>query len=136
MRGVSRAYRQAPCGAVLPDGRTRIGGLGIPGRGDVGAEASVDVFPTDAQGSLGEVGRWREQIGLAAISEEEFPREVEHLEPGAPRSALVSPSSGGRQLVAAIVPRGGRRRFCEWPGEAAAVEPRIDAFLALARSEP
>jgi hypothetical protein len=108
----------------------------VPDRGDARAEVSVSVFTSETGGALSNVNRWRGQIGLSPISEAELSRQATPLDPKTPGAILVNLSNGGRQLVAAIVPRGGQWYFYKLLGEAAAVAPEIDAFAAFAKSEP
>ncbi len=121
---------------TLPAGRMQMARFAVPDRGGARAEVSVSVFASETGGALGNVNRWRGQIGLAPISEDELPRNVTSLDPADPGAILVNLSHGGRQLVAAIVPRDGQWYFYKLLGEAAAVGPEIDAFVAFAETEP
>jgi hypothetical protein len=94
------------------------------------------VFPNDTGGTLGNVNRWRRQIGLGAVTEADLPKCVTPLDPAIPQSILVDLKNNDQQLVAAIVPRGGQWFFYKLLGDAAAVTPEKDAFAAFAKSEP
>ncbi len=120
----------------LPAGRMQLARFEVPARRGARAEVSVSSFPTDTGGTLANVNRWREQIGLPPISGEELPREVVPLDPGGTGTVMVNLSNGGRRLVAAIVPRDGRWFFYKLLGDATAVGPEVDDFAAFARSEP
>ena len=120
----------------LAAGQMQLARFSVPDRGDAHAEVSVSVFTSETGGALSNVNRWRGQIGLSPISEDELSRQATPLDPTTPGAILVDLSNGGRQLVAAIVPRGGQWYFYKLLGDAAAVAPEIDAFAAFARSEP
>ncbi len=117
-------------------GQMQMARFAVPNRGDARAEVSVSVFATDTGGALGNVNRWRGQIGLPPVSETELSRQVTPLDAAEPGAILVNLGNGGRQLVAAIVPRGGQWYFYKLLGDAAAVAPEIEAFTAFVKSEP
>ena len=120
----------------LAAGQMQLARFAVEARGDARAEVSVSVFASETGGPLGNVNRWRGQLGLGPVSEAELPRQASPLDPAAPGSLLVNLTNGDRQLVAAIVPRGGQWYFYKLLGDAAAVGPQIEAFTAFAKSEP
>ena len=108
----------------------------IPERGAAQAEVFVSVFPNDTGGTLANVNRWRKQLGLDAITEEDLPSLVKPLDPAKPEAMLVELTNNNKQLVGAIVPRGGSFWFYKLLGDSAAVVPEKDSFLAFTKSDP
>ena len=58
------------------------------------------------------------------------------LDAGMPDSVLVDMTNNNQRLVGAIVPRDGQWYFYKLLGDAAAVGPQKDAFIAFAKSQP
>ncbi|MBI5393849.1 MAG: hypothetical protein HZA91_00980 [Verrucomicrobia bacterium] len=117
-------------------GQMQLAKFAVPARGSAKAEVAVSVFPSDTGGTLANVNRWRGQIGLAPIAEAELPKQITALDPANPQAFLVDLKNNDRQLIAAIVPRGGQWFFYKLLGDAAAVTPEKDAFVAFVKSEP
>lgn len=117
-------------------GMMQLAKFAVPARGDAKAEVTVSVFPNDTGGTLGNVNRWRQQIGLEPVTEAELPKHATALDPAIPQAFLVDLKNNDRQLVAAVVPRGGQWFFYKLMGAAAAVAPEKDAFVAFVKSEP
>jgi hypothetical protein len=117
-------------------GQMQLAKFAVPPRGSARAEVSVSVFPGDTGGPLGNVNRWRRQIGLGPVTEADLPQQITVLDPSHPQAFLTEQKNNGQQLVAAVVPRGGQWYFYKLLGDAAAVGPEKDAFVAFVRSEP
>jgi hypothetical protein len=96
----------------------------------------VSIFPSDTGGLASNVDRWRGQLGLGPATEAELKQLVTPLDPAEPRATLVDMKNNGRQLIGAIVPRGGRWFFYKLLGDEAAVTPQKDAFVKFVKSEP
>lgn len=104
----------------------------VPGKADV----SVSVFPGDTGGTLANVNRWRRKIGLPPATDENLPSLVSSLDPADSQAILVDMTNNGQQLIGAIVPRDGKYWFYKLQGDAGAVAPEKDAFIAFAKSKP
>jgi len=122
--------------APVAAGMMQLAKFAVPPRGDATAEVTVSVFPTDTGGTLGNVNRWRQQIGLEPVTEAALPKQITPLDPARPQAFLVDLTNNDRRLVAAVVPRGGQWFFYKLMGGAAAVAPEKDAFVAFVKSEP
>jgi hypothetical protein len=120
----------------MPPGQMQLAKFAVPQRGSAKAEVSVSVFPNDTGGTLANVNRWRNQIGLPEVKEGELSAVVSALDPAAPGAMLTDMKSGARQLLGAIVPRDGRYWFYKLMGDAEAVTPEKESFIAFATSKP
>jgi hypothetical protein len=120
----------------LAAGAMQAAKFAVPQRGDAKAEVSVSVFGNDTGGTLGNVNRWRSQIGLPPVAEPELKNHVTILDPATPQAFLVDLKNNDQQLIAAVVPRQGQWFFYKLMGHASAVAPEKDAFVAFVKSEP
>lgn len=128
---------QVPQGwKALAAGQMQVAKFAVPEKGAARAEVSVSIFPSDTGGMLGNVNRWRRQIGLPDITSAEMASSATPLDPKLPGAMLVDVTNAPKRLVGAIVPRGRRWFFYKLTGDAEAVAPEKDAFAAFARSEP
>jgi hypothetical protein len=104
------------------------------------ADVSVSVFPSDTGGTLGNVNRWRRQIGLEDVDENGLQECVTTLGgahfDGAPGPVLVDLGKDNRRLLGAIVPREGQWWFYKMLGDAAAVNAEHDTFVQFVKSQP
>ncbi len=118
-------------------GQMQLAKFAVPQRGSARAEVSVSVFPSDTGGVLANVNRWRRQIGLDPVTEADLPRQITTLDPPSSQAFLTDQKNKDQQqLLAAVVPRGGQWFFYKLFGDAAAVGPEKDAFVAFVKSEP
>jgi len=120
----------------LPSGQMQVAKFAVPARGAARAEVSISVFPGDTGGTLANLNRWRRQIGLGEVDESGMSPLVSALDPANPEAKLVDMTNNNKRLVGAIVPRGGRYWFYKLLGDAEAVAPERDAFVALAKAAP
>jgi len=115
--------------AVSP-GQMQVAKFLVPDKDSAKADVAISVFPNSTGGNLANVNRWRNQIGLPPASESDLAQLVKPLDEKNPEAILVdmTNSSSSRQLVGAIVPRGGQWYFFKLLGDAAAVAPQKEAF--------
>ena len=106
----------------------------VPAKDGAKADVMVSVFPNSTGGTLGNVNRWRGQIGLAPVADAELAPLVKPLDEKIPAAVVADMASNGRRLVGAIVPRGGQWFFFKLLGDDAAVAAQKDAFLAFVKS--
>ena len=117
-------------------GEMQFARFAVPERGDAKAEVFVSVFPNDTGGTLANVNRWRRQLGLPEAGGGELGSVVSPLDPATPGAILVQMTNNSKQLLGAVVPRGGRYWFYKLMGDAPAVAPEKEAFVAFAKSQP
>ena len=120
----------------VPPGQMQVAKFSVPANGSSKADVTISVFPNSTGGTLGNINRWRGQLGLPPASEAEAEKIVTKLDDKNPDSILVDMINNGRQLIGAIVPRGGQWYFFKLLGDASAVAPQKDAFIAFAKSQP
>src|SRR5688572_9209145 len=94
--------------AVAP-GQMQVAKFLVPDKDSAKADVAISVFPNSTGGNLANVNRWRNQIGLPPASESDLAAIVKPLDEKNPEAILVdmTNSSNNRQLIGAIVPRGG-----------------------------
>jgi hypothetical protein len=120
----------------LPPGQMQVAKFALPERSGAKAEVFVSVFDTDTGGTLANVNRWRRQIGLAEIQQNELKPLLSSLDPANPQAMLVDMTNNNKRLLGAIVPRGGRYWFYKLQGDADAVTPEKEDFMTFAKSQP
>src|SRR5438477_1788160 len=121
---------------ALPASQMQVARFGVPKKGPAEAEVFVSVFPNDTGGMLANVNRWRKQLGLGEVAAPDLDSLVKPLDPANPEAMLVELTNKNKQLVGAIVPRAGSFWFYKLFGDADAVVPEKEAFLAFAKSNP
>lgn len=135
--GGSRKNWQVPSQwKELPAGQMQVAKFSVPERGASRAEVFVSVFPNDTGGLLGNVNRWRQQVGLAEVGEGELSGMVSTLDPANPKAMLVDMTNSSKRLIGAIVPRGDSYWFYKMLGDDAAVAPEKESFVSFAKSNP
>ena len=117
-------------------GQMQMAKFSVPPRGSAKAEVFVSVFPSDTGGTLANVNRWRRQVGLPEAQVGELAGMVSPLDPSLPDAILVEMTNNNRQLLGAIIPRDGRYWFYKLLGDAAAVAPEKESFVAFVKSKP
>jgi hypothetical protein len=99
------------------------------------ADVSISKFPGDVGGMLANVNRWRGQLGLPAVSEQELGNAAQMVEIGGKKDAYevdikgVNARSGKpARLVAIAVPRENETWFYKLLGDEAVVEKEKSTF--------
>ena len=106
----------------------------VPEKDSTAAEVTVSIFSTDTGGTLENVTRWRNQIGLPPATESDLPQLVKPLDGKNPDALLVDMTNGNRRVVGAIVTRDGQWFFFKLLGGTAAVAAQQEAFVAFVKS--
>ena len=106
------------------------------GEGANAVEVAVSVFPGDVGGLLGNVNRWRRQVGLDAITQDQLAANVQSFEnPGYTGSTMRLKGETQHMLGAAIKDvKGDQTWFVKIQGAPAAIEAQEAAFLVFAKS--
>jgi hypothetical protein len=111
---------------------------GAPGE----AELAITAFPGDVGGELANVNRWRGQIQLPPVSEQDLGTVVTRVEHNGLTFAVVDfvgASAGAQRMLGAIVPHAGATWFFKVLGPDAVVakaKPEFMAFLATVKPAP
>jgi hypothetical protein len=107
-------------------------------------EAGITMFPGAAGGLLANINRWRGQLQLKPIDEQQLGNEVRPLEVAGSAASyvdLTGPKAPGRppqRLLGVVLPRGEQTWFFTMKGPADLVEkqkPSFEAFLKSVRFE-
>jgi hypothetical protein len=101
---------------------------------DGGRKATVTFNDMDPQELLGNVNRWREQVGLAPVTEAQARESVRTLELEWGKASYVDVSGGGKRLLGVLVARGRRSWVFKMVGEAELIGRQKDAFEAFVKS--
>ncbi len=120
---------------VAPN-QMQVARFSMPGKNQEKAEVFVSVFPSDTGGRLANVNRWRRQIHLPEVNETDLASLVSPLDPANSEAMLVDMTNNNQRLIGAIVPREGQYWFYKLLGDAGAVAPEKESFVAFAKSKP
>jgi hypothetical protein len=111
----------------------------ILGEDNARAEVNVSSAAGDGGGLAANVNRWRRQLGLSVLSNEELSRAVTTLDTVSGAAALVEMqgkdprSDAPASVVGIIAPVGGSTWFYKLTGDAKLVEAQRDAFINFAK---
>jgi hypothetical protein len=106
----------------------------IPGAGDAKAEVNVSMLNGTGGGVLANVTRWRGQLGLAPMSEEDFSKAAQAVDIRGSKGTLVdmtgTEAKTGKKsrLIGIIVPETGDTWFYKLMGDPQIVEQQKDTF--------
>jgi hypothetical protein len=117
----------------LPASGMRAASLEIVEGGDR-AEATIVPLAGTSGTLLENVNRWRGQVGLAEIGEEELKKGMREIEVDGTRSPYVQLVGAQQAILGVIVPREGRTWFLKLQGPAALVGARRGEFEEFVRS--
>lgn len=116
------------------------------GEGDDALEIALSAFPQDVGGALANVNRWRGQLGLPPITQDELPAAVTALHEDGSSDAVVVDLTGRAEhadlgetdvrMIVAMVPAPGQTWFLKAVGLPDQVEAHRASFLAFARTLP
>jgi len=126
---------QAPAGwQEISGGQFLVAKFTITGDGGTAAAVNVSSSPGEGGGLLGNVNRWRGQLGLAPLSEDDANKLVTSIDVAGGKASLVElsgtdPRTGqSTQLVGVIVPQAGQTWFYKLMGNPQVVASQKDAF--------
>lgn len=121
---------------VVPAGDMQVARFSVSHQNNASADIFVSIFPSDTGGTYANVTRWRKQLKLGPLEEKDLAAVVSPLDPANPGAILVDMTNDNKRLIGAIVPRDGKYWFYKLLGDAEAVAPEKEAFIAFARSKP
>ena len=135
--GAGLVWQAPPQWAPKPASAMRRGSYDVPGDGGQ-SDLSITAFPGDVGGELMNVNRWRGQVGLPPIRQEELEASVSRLEANGLRFTLVElapgADQGGKSMMGAIVPFGGSTWFFKLMGPGSSVRAAKPAFVEFLRT--
>jgi hypothetical protein len=105
------------------------------------AEVTVSSFPGEVGGLLANVNRWRGQVGLTPLTQDDLDKSVSRLDVLGGTATLVdvngrAATRGGKEtrLVGVVWPRGGQTWFYKLMGDPAAAGREKDTFVKFVQS--
>lgn len=123
----------------VPAGEMRLASFRVAANGKT-ADVSIIPLPGLAGGDLGNVNRWRGQVGLPPVSEEELAKLAEKVTVAGQEGSLYdmggeNPGSGDKsRVLAAILRRPDSTWFIKMTGDDALVSGQKAAFVAFLKS--
>ncbi len=114
-------------------GAMQVAKFSVPEVSGAKADVMISVFPNSTGGTLANINRWRNQIGLAPAGESDLSQIVKPLDAKMPDALVADLINGKRRLVGAIVPRGGQWYFFKLMGDDAAIAPQKEAFTKFVK---
>lgn len=99
------------------------------------AEIAINAFPGDVGGTLMNVNRWRQQLGLEPLaSQADAESAMSTADVGGRKVRTLDLASGGQRMLVAVVPGEGRLYFFKMLAPADAVAARKAAFDQLVKT--
>ncbi len=133
--GVSPLKWKLPTGwQEVPSSSMRVASFKITGADGKQADVSVIPLPGGAGGDLSNVNRWRGQVGLAPVAEEELPKLTDTVEVDGQPAALYELTGDAVRILAAIQRRDGMMWFFKITGDSQLVAQVRPAFVEFLKS--
>ena len=124
----------------IPGGQFLVAKFMISGAGGAQAAVNVSMSAGDGGGPVGNINRWRGQLGLAPLSDSEVNKLLTSIDTAGGKAMLVdmtgtdARTSQKARLVGAIVPQGNRTWFYKLMGDEQLVEKEKDSFAKLVQT--
>lgn len=141
--GVPKLHWKAPADwKEQPAGNVRIASFSITTPEGGKADMSVTQFPGDVGGALANVNRWRGQLGLPAVTEEDLPKLVKTTTAPAGEFSVTEFGNDNKliegskhdAMIGAWLKQPERTWFFKLSGDAEIVSAQRDAFMAFLQS--
>jgi hypothetical protein len=116
----------------VPPNGVRLGDFVVPGPDGKKAEVTITSFPGDVGGALANVNRWRHEVGLGDIAENEVVSEKAVVD--SDEGKLYEMAGAAEQTVVAMIPRDGDSWFFKMRGDKDVVAGAKPAFLEFLKS--
>jgi len=110
----------------------RLGNFLVPGPGGKKAEATITSFPGEVGGALANVNRWRHEVGLGDIAENEMTSEKAVVDSN--EGKLYEFAGPSERTVVAMIPRDGASWFFKMRGDSDVVTGAKPVFLEFLKS--
>lgn len=133
-------WKLPPGWEEVPPGEMRVASFHVRGEAAKQADVSVVPLPGMAGGDLNNVNRWRGQVGLASVSEDELSKLAQAVEVGGQSAQLYdqageNPASGEKtRILAVVLHREGTAWFFKMTGDDALVAQQKPAFIEFLKS--
>jgi hypothetical protein len=122
-----------------PLSEMRIGSFKVDGPNAVSADVSITAFPGEAGGLGSNLNRWRDQLQLPPLSDEQFTNTVQRIEIDNVPTLLVdfqTPDNNPKpaRILGAVLQKGDRTWFVKMTGPPILLESQRQIFLDFVRS--
>jgi hypothetical protein len=116
-----------------PATQMRVASFGVS---ENGKQADISVIPMGgmAGGATANVTRWRGQVGLPPVTDDEAARLAEKISVGDQPADLYDITGGGQRILAASHHRADTEWFFKMTGDALLVEAQKPAFISFLKS--
>lgn len=123
----------------LPPSQFLLAKYEIDGAGSATADVSVSSLPGTAGGAVANIMRWRGQLSLPALSEDELSKQVHALDMPGGQASLVDmtgtdKSGKAARMIGVILPETDQTWFYKLMGDPQIVEQQKDAFTKFIQS--
>jgi hypothetical protein len=124
----------------VPPGEMRVASFRVSGNNGKQADVSIVPLPGMAGTDAGNVNRWRGQVGLAAMTDDELLKAAENIEAGGQSAQLYdivgkNPASGDTARILGVIQhRDDMAWFYKMTGDAELVEQQKPAFVEFLKS--
>ncbi len=133
--GTPKLKWQLPVGwQEVPAGDFRVASFRVTGPNNQRADVSVIPLPGDAGGDFSNVNRWRGQVGLSPVSDEELPKLVQPVELAGQPAQLYDQAGESSRILAVIQRRDGTSWFFKMTGDPVVVAQEKPAFVEFLKS--
>ena len=118
----------------------RVGSFKVAGADGKQADVSIVPLPGMAGTDSANVNRWRGQVGLSVVTDDELQKAAENVEAGGQPAQLydiagTNPAGGGAQRILGVIQhRDGMAWFYKMTGDADLVEQQKPAFVEFLKS--
>jgi hypothetical protein len=131
---------QVPAGwQEIPGGQFLVAKFNLTGEGGATAAVNVSNAAGEGGGVIGNINRWRGQLGLGKLSDDDANKLITAIEVQGGKASLVdmngtdARTSQPVRLVGVIVPQSGQTWFYKLMGNARVVESQKDAFTQFVK---
>jgi hypothetical protein len=120
--------------AGTPSSSMLLASFSISDQTDGPAEVTVSAFGGAAGGRLMNINRWRGQVGLGDLSEDDLATVIQSIDLNGIEGTLVDMDGPETRIVAAMVTVGPKTWFYKMMGAPGTIETQIEAFTAFVQS--
>lgn len=97
-------------------------------------QIAITVFPGDVGGELANINRWRKQLDLAPIAQNDLNQSVKSIPTPAGTALYVDLSNHDQRMLAAMLPRDNQTWFLKLMGPTQHIAPHTAEFMAILKS--
>lgn len=97
-------------------------------------QIAITVFPGDVGGPLANVNRWRRQMDLPPIAQDQLGKSITSVDTKAGAASVVDLSNNNQRMLAAMLPLQSQTWFFKMTGPTNAVGKYADDYMAILKS--